>query len=46
MYMFSFNVAGMAFGLFLSAVCSKENEAIQLSIAVFYPSMLLSGRYT
>lgn len=35
--------AGMAFGLFLSSVCTTENAAVQTAIAVFYPTMLLSG---
>ena len=34
---------GMSFGLFLSAVCTTENSAIQVAIAVFYPNMMLSG---
>ncbi len=43
--LFHIFVLGMAFGLFLSAVCSTENAAVQTAIAVFYPNMLLSGEY-
>ena len=35
--------AGMAFGLFLSAVCRTETAAVQAAMAMFYPTLLLSG---
>ena len=35
---------GMAFGLFLSAICPTENAALQAAVAAFYPTILLSGK--
>ena len=35
----------MAFGLFLSAVCSTESAALQGAIAIYLPSVLLSGKF-
>jgi ABC-type multidrug transport system permease subunit len=35
--------SGMLYGLVISAVCEKEQEAIQMSLGSFFPVMLLSG---
>lgn len=44
--MWPFNIfhLGMAFGLFLSAICPTENAALQAAVAAFYPTILLSGK--
>ena len=36
---------GMAFGLFLSAICTTESAALQAAVAAFYPTILLSGMF-
>lgn len=45
-YVISIIILGMAFGLLLSAICPTENAAVQTAIAVFYPNMLLSGKWS
>ena len=36
-------VSGLVFGIIVSAVCTEETQAMQLSLGTFYPIMLLSG---
>jgi ABC-type multidrug transport system permease subunit len=36
-------MTGMSFGLVISAICGDENTALQVSIATFYPVLVLSG---
>eukprot|EP00455_Lapot_gusevi_P020080 TRINITY_DN2134_c0_g1_i6.p1 TRINITY_DN2134_c0_g1~~TRINITY_DN2134_c0_g1_i6.p1 ORF type:complete len:387 (-),score=60.09 TRINITY_DN2134_c0_g1_i6:99-1259(-) len=36
-------MSGMLYGLVISAICNKEQEAIQMSLGSFFPVMLLSG---
>ncbi|KAG9508995.1 ABC transporter G family member 23, partial [Fragariocoptes setiger] len=36
-------LTGMAFGLFVSAVCEEENTAIMMILGTFYPNLLLAG---
>ncbi|CAI8041667.1 ABC transporter G family member 20, partial [Geodia barretti] len=37
-------MTGMSFGLVISAICGDENTALQVSIATFYPVLVLSGK--
>ncbi|KFM75040.1 ABC transporter G family member 20, partial [Stegodyphus mimosarum] len=34
---------GMAYGLFISAICNDENIAVMIAMGSFYPNLLLSG---
>lgn len=36
-------LAGMSFGLMVSAICREENTAIMMILGTFYPNLLLAG---
>lgn len=36
-------LAGMSFGLMVSAICKEENTAIMMILGTFYPNLLLAG---
>lgn len=36
-------LAGMSFGLMVSAICNEENTAIMMILGTFYPNLLLAG---
>jgi ABC-type polysaccharide/polyol phosphate export permease len=36
-------IVGQSFGMFVSAVVREESEAIQMTLAIFFPALLLSG---
>ncbi|CAB4059787.1 unnamed protein product [Lepeophtheirus salmonis] len=36
-------VCGMSLGLLISALCNHEQDAIQVALGLFYPTLLLSG---
>jgi len=35
----------MTFGLLISSVCRTETAAVQSAISVYYPTLLLSGKW-
>jgi ABC-2 type transport system permease protein len=40
---FLLGIVGQSFGLFVSAFSHEEREAVQFTLAAFFPSLLLSG---
>lgn len=36
-------IVGQSFGMFVSSVVREESEAIQMTLAIFFPALLLSG---
>ncbi|XP_074593668.1 ABC transporter G family member 20-like [Brevipalpus obovatus] len=36
-------IAGMSFGFLISSLCYEEQSAVLLSVAIFYPNLIMSG---